>query len=99
MKRSRGDLGKITSYPTIRIRIPTRVQTPRIPPEMHDGQPLAFEVAPVHPVTSSSSTSSTTSSLFILVVAFVAAAGGLDARDLQLDVDQSDGFAHNNRSA
>jgi len=68
---------KPTSYPTIRIRIPARMQAPRITSEMHDRQPLALEVTPIHPIP-------------FLVVVDPPTARRFDARDLQLDTDQSD---------
>ncbi len=70
---------KLTSDLAIRIRIPASMQTPRIAPKMHHRQPLALEMTPIHPVV-------------IILLAFVAAARGLDLGDLQLDLDQSNGY-------
>ncbi len=46
---------------------------------MYHRQPLAVEITPIHPVV-------------IILLAFIAAARGLDLGDLQLDLDQSDGY-------
>lgn len=82
--------GHRTSYPAVSVRIPAGMQTLTRPSEVHNRQPLPSKPTPIHPIAFILPLSIAVS--ITILRKLISTPRRLDLSDLQLDLDQSNGY-------